>query len=402
MKKGETFEIDPDPLSLLFYGQLPENLQRLYCGLEAIRGGIHGVSKVSEFYHIHPHTVRLGKQELLSGNLLPKGQIRRSGGGRKKKAHLMDQLPSVIMSILQPYTAGSPMNESIKWTNLTLTRISELLKGNGLNVGRYVVKGLMKQLGYVRRKMVKCETVTTVEFRNEQFENIKKFTKEFTSGGLPVLSIDTKKKEMLGKFYREGHLLTHEYIKVFDHDFKSFSEGTVVPHGIYDTFHNTCYLTLGQSADTAEFMCDNLYYHWENHIRAHYPEAKKMLLLCDGGGSNSSRSHLVKEALCHLFQKIEMEIVVAHYPPYCSKWNPVEHKAFCHITRAWQGIVFDSMQTVEDKAKLATTKTGFSVEVWRNKEEYKTGQKVSKDWDEKKSVKFNTLLPKWNYVFNAA
>jgi hypothetical protein len=301
------------------------------------------------------------------------------------------------MVILQPYTAGSPMNEGIRWTNLSWTRISELLKGKGLDVGRYVVKKLMKQLGYVRRKMVKCKTMAQVAFRNEQFEYIQKITREFIFNGLPVLSLDTKKKELLGSFYRDGYLLTHEQINVFDHDFKSFSDGTVVPHGIYDLYQNICYLTLGHSSDTAEFMCDNLRYHWKNHIRYHYPFAGKILLLCDGGGSNSCRSHIVKEALHDLAKELDIEIVVAHYPAYCSKWNPIEHKAFCHITRAWQGVVFDSMQTVELKAKRAITKTGFSVKVWQNLKEYKTGKTATDEFLIKYPVKFNTFLPKWNY-----
>jgi len=149
------------------------------------------------------------------------------------------------MAILQPYTAGSPTNESIRWTNLSWTSISERLKQKGLDVGRYVVKNLMKQIGYVRRKMVKCKTMAQVAFRNEQFEYIKKITWEFMANGLPVLSIDSKKKELIGNFYRDGYLLTQEQVNVYDHDFKSFSDGTVVPHGIYDLYYNICYLTLG-------------------------------------------------------------------------------------------------------------------------------------------------------------
>ena len=313
----------------------------------------------------------------------------------------MVNLVSVLMVILQPYTAGSPMNEDIRWTNLSWTRISELLKSKGLDVGRYVVKNLMKQLGYVRRKMVKCTTMAQVAFRNDQFEYIRKITREFIHSGLPVLSLDTKKKELIGNYYRDGHLLTHEQINVFDHDFKNHAHGTVVPHGIYDLYQNICYLTIGQSKDTAEFMCDDLRYYWENNIRYYYPAVGKMLLLCDGGGSNGSRFHVVKEAFYNLTKELEIEIVVAHYPPYCSKWNPIEHKAFCHITRAWQGIVFDTFQTVLEKATLAATKTGFSVEVWQNKKEYQTGKTASEEFLTKYPVKFNKLLPQWNYALNA-
>ena len=318
-----------------------------------------------------------------------------------KKNAVIVNLVSVLMVILQPYTAGSPMNECVRWTNLSWTRISDLLKEKGLYVGRYVVKNLMKQLGYVRRKMVKCKTMAQVAFRNEQFEYIKKITNEFIFNGFPVLSLDTKKKELIGNFYGDGHLLTHEQIEVSDHDFKSFADATVVPHGIYDLYQKICYLTLGRSSDTAEFMCDNLRYYWKNYIRYHYPFAEKMLLLCDGGGSNGCRFHVVKEALYHLAVELDIAIVVAHYPAYCSKWNPVEHKAFCHITRAWQGIVFDSFQTVEEMAKIATTKTGFAVKVWQNKKEYQSGKKASEEFLTKYPVIFNQCLPQWNYTLEA-
>ena len=311
-------------------------------------------------------------------------------------------LVNVLMVILQDHTAGSPMNEKVRWTNLSWFRISELLKGQGLNAGRYVVKNLMKQLGYVRRKMIKCKTMVEVKFRNEQFEYIRKQVGEFVSCGLPVLSIDTKKKEMLGNFYREGHLLTQEPIEVNDHDFQSFSDGSVVPHGIYDLHQNKCYLSLGQSKDTAEFMCDNLRYFWENRIKYYYPAASKMLLLCDGGGSNGCRQHVVKQALYHLSKELEIEIVVAHYPAYCSKWNPIEHKAFCHITRAWQGEVFSSYQKVAQMAEKATTKAGFSVEVWQNHKQYATGIKASEEFMKEYPVKFNEFLPLWNYSLNVS
>lgn len=308
----------------------------------------------------------------------------------------------VLTVIIKEYTAGDPMDDTVRWTNLSWFHISELLKKRGLDVGRYVVKNLMKQMGYVRRKMVKCKTMVQVKDRNEQFENIRDLVREFISSGLPVLSIDTKKKEQLGNLYREGRLLTQQAIEVFDHDFQSFSDGTIVPHGIYDLYQNKCYLTLGQSKDTAEFMCDNIRYFWENHIKYYYPAAGKMLLLCDGGGSNGCRHHVVKEALSGLAKGLQLEIVVAHYPAYCSKWNPIEHKAFCHITRAWQGEVFSSLQKVADMAQRSTTKTGFAVEVWKNKNQYTSGIKASDEFMKEYPVKYSGVLPLWNYSLNAS
>ena len=291
------------------------------------------------------------------------------------------------------------MDSDVKWTNLKCSHISDLLKTNAVDAGVYVVKQLLKICGFVKRKMAKTNSLKETKNRNEQFEYIAELKEKFISEKLPILSIDTKKKEMLGNFYRDGKLYTIEPIKVNDHDFNTFADGVIVPHGIYDMNNNKCYLTLGKNKDTAEFVCDNIEHHWNNSIKQLYPKTDKMLILCDGGGSNSSRHHVVKEQLQKLSERLKTEIVIAHYPAYCSKWNPIEHKAFCHITRAWQGMVFKSYEIVKELAEKATTKTGFSVDVHINEKIYVTGKKASVDFLKSKPVEFNEFLPNWNYSF---
>jgi len=300
--------------------------------------------------------------------------------------------------VLNRYTAGDPMRPGVLWTNLTRRRISELLGAHAIQVGVHVVGQLLKIGGYVKRKMLKCKTLREVRDRNGQFEHIALLKDGFKSQGLPVLSIDSKKKEMLGNFYRDGRLYAQGAQKVNDHDFKSFSKGTVIPHGIYDVNNDRCYLTIGKTKDTAEFVCDNIEHHWNSSIRPFYPSAKQMLILCDGGGSNSCRHYVVKEQLQRLCERIKMDIVIAHYPAYCSKWNPIEHRAFCHITRAWQGAVFDSYEIVRELAGGASTKSGFSVEVSMNEKVYETGKKASEGFRDNMPVEFGDFLPKWNYT----
>lgn len=291
------------------------------------------------------------------------------------------------------------MNSCILWTNLTCLQISNLLKEQSIHVSVRVVKQLFKKCGYVKRKMFKNRTLKVVANRNEQFEHIAKLDEKFSKDNLPRFSIDTKKKEMLGNFYRDGKLYTTEPQVVNDHDFPSNADGTIIPHGLYDKQYNKCYLTIGKSKDTAEFMADNIEYHWNTSLKKIYPNAKKMLILCDGGGSNSCLHYVVKEQFRKLAQRIQMEIVVAHYPAYCSKWNPIEHRAFCHITKAWQGVVFDSYEIVKELAEKTKTKTGLCVEVNFNDKEYKTGNKASNDFLELMPVEFDEVLPKWNYSF---
>jgi len=398
MKKSD-FNYNIEKYDLLFFANLSEKDRRLYAGLEAMKIGYYGVKTISEKYNIHKHTVRTGQKELLTEILIPAHQIRKKGGGRKKKIESVKDIVFIFMALLTNFTAGNPMNCGMLWTNLTCLDVCKLLKEHSVYVCVNVVKQLFKECGYVKRKLFKNRTLKVVQNRNEQFEHIAKLQSEFSRENLPRLSIDTKKKEMLGNFYRDGKIFTRETLEVNDHDFNSFAEGIVIPHGIYDIQNNKCYLTIGKSKDTAEFMCDNIEYHWNNSLKQIYPEAKKMLILCDGGGSNSCLHYVVKEQLKKLSEKIQVEIVVAHYPAYCSKWNPIEHKAFCHITRSWQGIVFDSYQIVKELAMKTKTKTGLTVEVHINEKEYKTGKKASDEFIELMPVEFDNIRPKWNYSF---
>lgn len=290
------------------------------------------------------------------------------------------------------------MRPNVLWTDLTCKKISGLLHLHAISAGVHVVKQLLKASGYVKRKMSKCRTLKEVRDRNEQFGHIARLKEGFAREGLPVLSIDSKKREMPGNFYRDGKLYAQGAQKVYDHGFNSFSDGMIIPHGIYDVNRNKCYLTIGKTKDTAEFVCDNIGHHWENSIKHLYPSAEKILVLCDGGGSNSCRHHVVKEQLQGLSGRLKIDIVVAHYPAYCSKWNPIEHRAFCHITRSWQGVVFDNYEIVKELAERTTTKSGLSVDVYMNEKIYATGKKASVGFKESMPVEFDDFLPKWNYT----
>jgi hypothetical protein len=162
---------------------------------------------------------------------------------------------------------------------------------------------------------------------------------------------------------------------------------------------NVCYLSIGTNKDNAEFVMDNIDYHWNNSIRNDYPKAKKMLILCDGGGSNSSSHYIVKERFKLLSEKLQIQIVVAHYPPYCSKWNPIEHRAFSYISKKWQGVVFKNHNIIKELAEQTTTKTGFSVKAHINTKLYHTGIKASEIFMKTMPVIFDKFLPKWNYKF---
>ena len=237
----------------------------------------------------------------------------------------------------------------------------------------------------------------SVAYRNEQFIKIKALAAEFRASGNPIISFDTKKKESLGNFYRAGHLYTKEELHAYDHDFNSFAAGVIIPHGIYDLLHNIGYIHIGTSKDTSQFACDCLRSWWLQHARLLYPNATKILALCDGGGSNGSRHYIFKEDLQQLADELGIEIRIAHYPPYCSKYNPIEHRLFPHVTRACQGVLFTSVNLVKQLIEKTTTSKGLQVFVKIIETIYQTGRKVADNFKQTMRIVLDDFLPAWNY-----
>jgi hypothetical protein len=256
---------------------------------------------------------------------------------------------------------------------------------------------LLKKHNYRRRKAQKKQTMKSVPQRDEQFGKIKALVSEFCAACKPVISLDTKKKEYVGNFYRAGHLYTCEELHAFDHDFNSFAEKTIIPHGIYDLQHNLGYLHLGTSKDTSEFACDCIRSWWQQYGQAAYPYATELLVLCDGGGSNGSRHDIFKEDLQKLVDELGIEIRIAHYPPYCSKYNPIEHRLFPHVTRACQGVLFTSIALVKELMEKTKTSKGLKVVVEIIDKLYQTKRKVAEDFKQTMRIIFDDFLPAWNY-----
>jgi len=289
------------------------------------------------------------------------------------------------------------MRGDIKWTNLSRRQIAERMGALGTPVSRDVVSQLLRQHGYRRRKAQKKKTMGHHRDRNAQFEKIARLRKKYLKAGLPVISIDTKKKELLGDFYREGRIDAQAAIETNDHDFSSTGSGVVIPHGVYDVGRNRGFLHLNTSHDTSELACDSIAAWWDEHGRVEYPRAKKILVLCDGGGSNSATRYVFKEELQKLALRLGVEIRVAHYPPYCSKYNPIEHRLFPHVTRACRGVIFRTLETARYYMAKASTQTGLTVTVTMLEKVYETGRKCAEGFKESMTIAFDKVLPKWNY-----
>ncbi len=289
------------------------------------------------------------------------------------------------------------MRREVRWTDLTYEQIAGHLAEAGTPVSVPVVKQLLRKHGYVTRKAQKSRALGGHPDRNQQFENIARLRREYLASGDPILSIDTKKKELIGNFYRAGRLLTRGVLKTLDHDFPSFASGVVIPHGLYDLRRNDGHVNLGTSHDTGEFACDSIERWWQEKGRDLYPRAASIPLLCDGGGSNNASHYLFKEDLQRLVDRLGLEIRVAHYPPYCSKYNPIEHRLFPHLTRACQGVIFESVGLVKELMEKAGTATGLRVTVAILEKVYQTGRKYAAGFKEGMKIVFDEVLPRWNY-----
>lgn len=307
------------------------------------------------------------------------------------------ELAQQFRNVLQGHTAGSPVEPGLIWTDLTAVDIAEQLTARGIPVSVHVVEQLLDEHGYHRRQARKDVPMGHSPDRDAQFENVARLQQQFLELGEPVLSLDTKKRELIGNFYRPGVLLTTQTVLTFDHDFPKFARGVVIPHGLYDVRLNQGYLHLGTSHDTSAFACDCLEDWWQRFGHKQYPQAKSLLLLCDGGGSNSAGTYLFKEGLQSLADRQGITLRVAHYPAYCSKYNPIEHRLFCHVTRACQGVVFTSVELVKQLMEKTRTRTGLRVVVDVVDKVYQTGRRVTEQVKKSLNLLRDDLLPKWNY-----
>jgi len=401
---------ETESIMLRYYLSLNERDRRRYAGVEALKLGHGGQNYIAKVLECSKRTVRKGAAEASGlpmravkkkiGRLPSESvKIRKKGGGRKSYWVSYPEIDDQFLSVLRDHTAGDPMDEKVIWTNLREKEIVKALQNEyGVKVSRNVVRQLLKKHGYRLRKAQKRKSMKkNVPDRNEQFDNILKLKSEYQKTGNPIVSMDTKKKEYLGNFYRDGHLYTLEELQVLDHDFPSFAEGVIIPHSLYDLKLNKGYVQVGTSRDTSEFACDSFRHWWYTYGSKNYPNATSILVLCDGGGSNSSRHYLFKQDLQLLADEIGVEIRIAHYPPYCSKYNPIEHRLFPHVTRACQGVIFSSLEVVTDLISKTNTETGLKVFVHVIDKVYETGRKVTETFKSTMRIVFDKVLPKWNY-----
>jgi Rhodopirellula transposase DDE domain len=325
--------------------------------------------------------------------------------GVEKKELLIGQLTNWILSHLEQHTAGSPTDESVKWTHLRPCDISLYIKDmHKVVVSNSCIKRILKAQGYRHRKPSKSLSTGESPHRKEQFEIILFLVALFWDmEHNPIISIDTKKKELLGELTRNKTVLCQpsplgKAPQVFDHDFPFLAKGKAIPHGIFDVKLNKGYISIGNSHETAAFVVDNLDWWWQHFGKELYPNATYILILCDSGGANGHRHHLFKKHLQDLAKNIDKRLVIVHYPPYCSKYNPIERKLFTHVHRTIEHTILTDLQQVKELIAKTATTTGLSVEVRLNDTFYPTKQPSNAEDIDKMRILRHPTLPNLSYT----
>ncbi len=306
---------------------------------------------------------------------------------------------AAVAATVADHTAGSPVDQSLLWTNRSPRDIAEELAFAGFDVGPDTVRTILTEdLGLSVRQAVKDEATCNFAQRNEQFEHIGRLRRTFQREGCPVLSIDTKQKELLGNFFRPGRSYTNGRVHVLDHDFATHGHGRMAPYGVYDVARNEGLMLLSVGPDTCQLACDAIWRWWQRLGKRHYAGAKRLLLLCDCGGSNGYRQYMFKEELLGLADDLGLSIRVAHYPPGCSKYNPIEHRMFCHVTRALRGVVLQTVEVAKQFINRTTTDTGLRVVAEVARRVYQKGLHASAKFIQNMPIRFHHFLPELNYT----
>jgi len=302
-------------------------------------------------------------------------------------------------------TAGDPIT-GLKWTHRTTAKIAKELQSGGIDVSPRTVARLLDGMGYslrVNHKKLSRVSKTSPETRNAQFEHIAGLREKFAQRGLPVISVDTKKKELVGRFKNAGVAWNQEPVPVKDHDFPSEADGKAIPYGIYDVGANLGTVMVGTTHETAQFAVDSIEIWWLAEGSVRYPNAKELLILADGGGANAATNRAWMHGLYHqLARRHGLTVTVAHYPPGASKWNPIEHRLFSEISKNWAGRPLDSFETILNHIRSTTTKTGLRVSAHLVDRQYEPGVKITDAEMRELAVTKHDSLPRWNYSLTPA
>ncbi len=383
---------------------LNEAQARWFVADKALDLGRGGISRLSRVTGMSRTTITKAIGEVRGrGALKPaaQGRVRREGGGRKLVEESDPEVKKLIMGIVEETTAGDPQSP-LRWTSKSTRTIAEELARRGHSVDAVTVGRCLNDLGYSLQANVKTREGPQHAERDKQFRYISRLVKAYMKAGDPVISVDTKKKELIGEFGNSGRTWRPqgEPVKVNVHDFPSLGRGKAVPYGAYDIAQNRAVVNVGVSHDTAEFAVESIRRWWRLDGRRLYRDACRLLICADSGGSNGNRLRAWKLGLQDLADEIAMPITVCHYPPGTSKWNKIEHRLFSFISLNWRGQPLVNFETVVNLIGATKTRTGLHVKALLDTGTYPKGVKVDDDEMNNIRLRRHKLHPKWNYTIN--
>lgn len=380
--------------------QLNEKQQRLYVASEALRLGYGGISQVSRESGISRVTITAGIVQLKSG-IVSDGRIRKPGGGRKPLTFRQTKLAADICRVADP--KGNP-ESPIRWTSYSLKHMAGVLQKKGYTISPMSVHRILKTQGFslkANKKKIEGKGANHPD-RNLQFEQMRKWAETVIANQSPVISIDCKKKELVGNFKNHGRewLPYGKDTPVNVYDYSSLSDGKAVPYGVYDLVHNQGFVNVGVNHDTAKFAVESIRRWWHYFGKQAYPQSSILMITADGGGSNGSRNRLFKIELQQLANEIKLPIRVSHYPPYTSKWNAIEHKLFSFISINWRAKPLVSFETIIELLNHTTTQQGLRVTAVLDQNRYWPGIKITDQDLQRVNLQGEDFHPEWNYVIS--
>jgi transposase len=386
----------------LLLPNLNERQRRILVAAEARDLGYGGVSLIANLTGMSRQTIYDGIRDLESRS--SKHGVRKSGGGRKRLSESHPKLIKALDDVVDSSTRGDP-EATLKWTSKSLRKIQDGLLAKGFLVSHQTVRNLLKEQNYTLQSNFKSsEGKKDHPDRNSQFEYIGKVSKRFVNGDLPVISVDTKKKELIGNYKNNGREWgkSKEYTRVLSHDFPDPKVPKAVPYGVYDISDNKGWVNVGISADTAQFAVESIRQWWKLVGKKKYRGAKKLLICADSGGSNGYRIRLWKYEIQKFAKEAKLDITVCHFPPGTSKWNKVEHRLFSYISKNWRGRPLLTYRTVIQLIVATTTKTGLKIEARLDRKKYKKGIKISDLEMEVVNITPHAFHGEWNYTIKCS
>ena len=378
---------------------LDERSRRRWAAAESVAIGYGGDALVSSATGLARETIRKGRSEIAGGEE-PTGRVRRAGAGRPRIQEGQPGILAALEALVDPLTRGDPTSP-LRWTCKSRAKLAAALTEQGWHVSSTTVGRLLNRLGYRLQSVRKRQEGTTHPDRNAQFEHINATAAEHLTAGQPVISVDTKKKELVGNFTNAGREWQPKgrpsAVRV--HDFPSDAEGKAIPYGVYDMARNEAWVSVGRDHDTPAFAVASIRHWWQRMGESAYPDATTLYITADAGGSNGYRCHAWKHELQRLADEIGLTIQVSHFPPGTSKWNKIEHRLFCHITANWRGTPLTTYETIVDRIGNTRTAAGLRVQAELDAGEYPTGVKVSKAQLDAMMLVRDEFHGDWNYKF---